>query len=356
MSTVAIKNLFDTLPGGFLITDTSSRVVYANTSVGRRSGFAVPEIIGKKPGELWGGRMQRGFYQSLWKTIGIEKRPFVGAVENRKKNGELVHETLHIAPLKDAAGVVRYFVELRPEFQNERLAEDFENTFVGRASNWDHDGKVWDWVMAILSHGVHQKAAPALYGGDVTALIESEFVLPMQGQLTSRFEDARLIVEAQENPERFSVLYAKYFPKIQSYFVQRMGGNAVVGEDLAQEVFLRAYRYLPSFRVVNASYYTYLLHVAHSVLINYYRKREHPTVSLFEHAELPDECAPVQLAEDRLEMLLVELPLTERNIMLMKYRDGLKVKEIAEKLGKTENAVKLVLSRTRKKLKNKLMA
>jgi DNA-directed RNA polymerase specialized sigma24 family protein len=36
----------------------------------------------------------------------------------------------------------------------------------------------------------------------------------------------------------------------------------------------------------------------------------------------------------------------------MKYQNGLKIKEIAQILNKSENAVKLILSRARKKLKN----
>jgi RNA polymerase sigma-70 factor (ECF subfamily) len=56
-----------------------------------------------------------------------------------------------------------------------------------------------------------------------------------------------------------------------------------------------------------------------------------------------------------LEELLQGLTVLEQQVMLSKYRDGLKVRAIAERLGKTENAVKLILSRTRRKLKKSLV-
>ena len=55
-------------------------------------------------------------------------------------------------------------------------------------------------------------------------------------------------------------------------------------------------------------------------------------------------------AAELLWRAIEKLPETEKNIMLLKYREGRSVKEIAEITQKSANAVKLVLSRARKKL------
>ncbi|TXH00170.1 MAG: PAS domain S-box protein, partial [Candidatus Moraniibacteriota bacterium] len=109
MTSLPLITLFDQLPGGLLVTDLTSRILYANQAVSQRTGYALPEIIGKKPGELWGGRMPRSFYDFLWQTIGREGKPFVGRFENKPKKGERRLETLQIAPIKNGGGVTEYF-------------------------------------------------------------------------------------------------------------------------------------------------------------------------------------------------------------------------------------------------------
>lgn len=361
MIPTTLKDTLDHLPGGLLITDTESRVLYASSALERRTGFSVAEIVGKKPGQLWGGKMKKKFYSTLWRTINTESQPFVGEVKNTRKNGAKNDEHIFIVPIRDSLGVPQFFAEVHPELSGRESELAFGKEFLDRASHMAQDRNFFAWVFQVLSKKkdgtVFAGVVPSWEAGfqNATSFLRESFIDPTDQKFLRRKEDALLVAAAQTDPEKFSGLYEKYAASVQEYFSRRLGGDRPLAEDLTQEVFARAFRYLPAFRMANASYYTYLLHVAHSVLVNYYRKREHPTVSLFQHAELVDEHTPVaHPVEDRLEALLAELSLVERSVMLMKYHDGLKVKEIAKKIEKTENAVKLVLSRTRKKLKNRL--
>ena len=180
-----------------------------------------------------------------------------------------------------------------------------------------------------------------------TSLIE-----PTESIFFQRSEDALLITLAQENGEFFGEIYTKYVKTIREYFSRRLFGNSVLAEDLTQEVFVRAFRSLPIFRLTNASYATYLIRIAHNVLINYYRQNRTSFVALSGQEESAAVETPV--APLGLEALLQGLTVIEQQVMFGKYRDGLRVRAIAERLGKTENAVKLILSRTRKKLKKSL--
>lgn len=354
MEAVAFKTLVDTLPGGLLITDITSRVLYANEAVSRRTGFAVAEIIGKKPGELWGGHMPRNFYEALWHTIGTEARPFVGRFDNQPKGGERRLETLQIAPVKNISGITEYFVEIHPELSSFEAERYFHQKFLAEAGEWHRDQGAWQHFFNLL-----QASGQTDTGGDIfspqanlSEYIRDELILPTQARLARRFEDTTLVRAAQEDAAAFAFLYEKYIELIRQYFFRRIGTKEEA-DDLAQEVFVRAFRSLPKFHVSNASYYTYLLHVAHNILIDHYRRSTKSTVWNRESLELVVEEAVLPDLET-LDTLLTSLSTLERSVMLCTYRDGYRAREVAERLGKSENAVKLILSRSRRKLRSVL--
>lgn len=354
MTSLPLITLFDQLPGGLLVTDLTSRILYANQAVSQRTGYALPEIIGKKPGELWGGRMPRSFYDFLWQTIGREGKPFVGRFENKPKKGERRLETLQIAPIKNGGGVTEYFVELHPEFASGERERYFHQKFLAEAGEWQKEPALWQSFFRFLQTAEKGNVfGEALQATDSLAtIIRDELVFPLQSRFSRRYEDGALIRAAQADGVAFALLYEKYIELIRLYFVRRVGVREEA-EDLSQEVFLRAYRSLPQFRVTNASYYTYLLHIAHNSLVDYYRgqakrSRAHQVSTDF----LENEFVMPHL--EILDSLLASLSSLERSVMLLTYRDGYRAREIAEKIGKTENAVKLILSRSRKKLHSAL--
>lgn len=350
-----LKETLDTLPGGLLITDRESRVLYASSSLERRTGFSVAEIVGKKPGELWGGKMRKQFYRQMWQCIDTEHRPFVGEVNNTRKNGAKHDEYIFILPIHDESGVTRYFAEVHPELSGRESELDFAQEFLAHTEQGVQDQQFFTWMFQRLC----QKNDGSFSSGhqdfsfdgfrDGASFLRESFIEPTENIFFKRSEDAVLVALAQENGEFFGELYTKYVGVIRDYFLRRLLGNGTLAEDLTQEVFIRAFRYLSSFRLTNASYATYLIRIAHNVLVNYYRQNRTSFVALSGQEEsIVTESIPTPLG---LETLLQGLTVIEQQVMLGKYRDGLKVRAIAERLGKTENAVKLILSRTRKKLK-----
>lgn len=359
----SLKDTIDRLPGGLLITDMQSKVLYTNPAVGRRTGFAVGEIVGRKPGELWGGRMERGFYREMWQTIGSGQEPFSGVARNVRKNGTDHEERLFIAPIKDGEGETRYFAAIHPDLGSREDEQAFRDEFLATAKGLHRESDPLGWIFRVLGRrrdGTHVPAAtPEPHRGlsDLAALFREFLIAPMQGLFSRRHEDAVLIRQAQEDPREFARLYEKYRVPVREYFVRRLGHDRETAEDLAQEVFTLAFRSLPDFRLANASYYTYLLHIAHNVLVDYYRKRRVETVPLSSGTSLdrlPGD--PGRREEGDVGRLLRNLTEAERKIMLMKYEEGLKAREIGEKVGKTENAVKLILSRARRKARRAFQA
>ena len=166
-------------------------------------------------------------------------------------------------------------------------------------------------------------------------------------------EDIQLVSLAKQNPKEYEELYTKYSDKVFNYFWYRTGHDKPLSEDLMQETFLRAFQHLKRFNNRGYSYLTYLITIAHNVLVDHYRK---PKSIPFEAIE----DIPFEITEDlerksdaeSLWRAIQDLPQSNRDKLLMKYQQDMSVRDIATATGTTENAVKLSLSRTRKKLKD----
>lgn len=151
----------------------------------------------------------------------------------------------------------------------------------------------------------------------------------------------------------FGFIYRSYANKLYNYFLYRVGYRKAVAEDLVQETFVRAYEKFPNYEDRGFSYLTYLMKIAHNLLVNYYRMRQPVPldkvtdipVHVFNEVEKKMEAEQVWKAVDNLSP-------NEQDVVYMKYQDEMSVHEISEVVDKSENAVKLLLSRARKKLAN----
>ncbi len=166
-------------------------------------------------------------------------------------------------------------------------------------------------------------------------------------------EDSAIIEKSKIDSEAYEQLYRKYVDKIFNYFWYRTGHDKPLSEDLMQETFLRAFERRGKYKAKGYSYLTYLLIIAHNLLIDHYRK---PKSILVEN--LPIDILPYEITEDLAnkfdaEMLwraVQRLPQSQRDALLMFYQQDMPVRDIAKVMNTSENAVKLNLSRTRKKL------
>lgn len=164
-------------------------------------------------------------------------------------------------------------------------------------------------------------------------------------------DDQLLIKKAKTSPEAFELLYKKYAGNIYNYFWYRVGHQSEVAEDLMQETFLRAFAHLPKFKKRGYSYLTFLYRIAHNLLVNYYRTPR--AISLESVGPVPVEITQQiekKLEAENLWRAVQQLSPNEKSAILLRYKEGWSIRKIARSMGKTENAVKLLLSRSRKKL------
>ncbi len=165
----------------------------------------------------------------------------------------------------------------------------------------------------------------------------------------------------------FEVLVLRYQKKVYNT-VLRLAGDAAEAEDLSQEVFLKIFRGLSSFRG-ESSFSTYIYRVAANTAIDALRRKEAPTVSLsvenedgeeFELA-LPDEGPlPMELLESRerrqaIVKAIDALPEHHRSVILLREMDGMSYQDIAQIMGLTEGTVKSRINRARARLRQLLL-
>ncbi len=118
-----------------IITDAEGGVIYANKAVETITGFSPAEVLGKKPGKIWGGHMSIEFYKKMWHRIKIEKKGFIGEVNNYKKNSTPYVASLNITPILDKNGAVEFFVGIERDITKEKKVEEMKNDFISFVSH-----------------------------------------------------------------------------------------------------------------------------------------------------------------------------------------------------------------------------
>lgn len=162
----------------------------------------------------------------------------------------------------------------------------------------------------------------------------------------------------------FDALMARYRRPVLS-FVSRMVADSLDAEDIAQDVFVRAYRNMlkPSFRKRAAAFSSWLFQVARNATLDHcrYRKR-HPVCSL---ADMEAEAltGTVRTAADHavanetgaaIAAEVAKLPEEQRVAIVLSEYEGLSYVEIAAIMHCSVKAVESRLYRARRSLRQQL--
>jgi len=139
----------------------------------------------------------------------------------------------------------------------------------------------------------------------------------------------------------------------------RFTGNSTEAEDLSQEVFLRIYRTLPSYRPAFGAFPTWLTSVTRNLLVDHYRRtrRDRITDSIDDAmpaleekhspAKTPDRLAQAAELSVQLQHGLARLSPELREAVILRDLQGLDYSEIQVVLQVPEGTVKSRINRGR---------
>ncbi len=162
--------------------------------------------------------------------------------------------------------------------------------------------------------------------------------------------------------------YATLVTRYQQYvftLVMRYVNNREQAEELAQDVFVKAYRYLADFKG-NSKFSTWLYTIVNSTCLSHLRKRKDETILLEEEkmvsisdsnqAERPSDKMEQRTQKQMLENALKHLPESEAQALTLFYQGEQSVEEIGVIMGMTTSNVKVKLFRARQKMKDILQS
>jgi|ERR1035437_2026741 RNA polymerase sigma-70 factor (ECF subfamily) len=126
--------------------------------------------------------------------------------------------------------------------------------------------------------------------------------------------------------------------------------------DLVQETFTKTWIQITKGEVIS-NFQAYLYHVLNNLIIDFYRKKKSLSLdALTEDGFDPVGAGKSDVMEEALhnELLteLDKLPERDRDVVVMRYIDGLQVNRIAQLLEETENSIFVRLHRAIKKLRS----
>jgi diguanylate cyclase (GGDEF)-like protein/PAS domain S-box-containing protein len=106
-----------------VITDTASRIEYANPYFSLLTGYDLESVRGKTPQIFKSGQTPDDVYRSLWEAI-VDGKEWGGEMLNKKKNGELFWEYNRISPMKDTEGNITHYLAIKEDITERKRKDD----------------------------------------------------------------------------------------------------------------------------------------------------------------------------------------------------------------------------------------
>jgi RNA polymerase sigma-70 factor (ECF subfamily) len=174
--------------------------------------------------------------------------------------------------------------------------------------------------------------------------------------------DEALVARAKRDRDAFGQLYDRYVDQVYQFTYRRVKDHTIA-EDITARVFYRALEQLPHFEWRGIPFGGWLVRIAANLIHDHngYAQRH---ISFGDRA---GEGADMVSADPRVEeqyaarqtasvlwQVVSTLPVAEQQVLVYRFAREMSVREIATAMGRTEGAVKQLLFRAVKRLRQRL--
>lgn len=152
--------------------------------------------------------------------------------------------------------------------------------------------------------------------------------------------------------------YQRYFTRLYRFVYYQVGGSHDDAQDVLQEALIAAIKSMPSYRG-DSSLYSWLCGVAWNKAADF-RRREYRLSQVeqrtikdmmetngIDPSPTPDGALMRQANKERVEETLMTLPEHYRQVLVLKYAEGLPVQDIAQIMRRTFKSTESLLTRAR---------
>ena len=146
--------------------------------------------------------------------------------------------------------------------------------------------------------------------------------------------------------EAFGLLYDHYQPSVYRFLYYRTR-SATLAEDLTSDTFFRALRSMDGFRWQGRDFGAWLMTIARNLTTDHFKagrtRLEMTTEDMSPHDGTeagPEDTVLAGLTNEVLLQALTELPVEQRDCLVMRFLQGMSIAETAKVLQRSDGAVK----------------
>jgi len=176
-----------------------------------------------------------------------------------------------------------------------------------------------------------------------------------------REEERRIVLKAVErDQEAFAQLYDRHVVRVYRH-IYYMVSDSTTAEDLTAQTFLKAWEAIDRYKERGAPIVAWLLRISHNLTVSYLRsKRDHSELDeTFLDSKMtrnPEEALEQASDEKSMREAVLKLRDEQRQVIMLRFVEEMDYREVADIIGKSVPAVRVIQHRALGNLRKIMMA
>lgn len=173
--------------------------------------------------------------------------------------------------------------------------------------------------------------------------------------------DENILIDKAKDGDReaLNTLISCYWQPIYRFIYSKLR-NEDDAKELTQDTFMKAFRALPRYKVLDVPFKSYLGRIAINSVTDFWRKngRTPQSVNINEHQgsiiderETPEEYTLRREGQEQIASLVESLPAEQRQVVKLRVMLGVSIHDAALQMNKTEPAIKMLQQRALQNLR-----
>jgi RNA polymerase sigma-70 factor (ECF subfamily) len=162
------------------------------------------------------------------------------------------------------------------------------------------------------------------------------------------------------DPEAFAELYDRHVARVYRH-IYYLVGDLGETEDLTAQTFLQAWEAIERYEIRGAPFVSWLLRIGHNLAVSYLRSRREkaqlPEALVDEGVRRnPEKVAEQHADEEQVREAILQLRDEQRQVIILRFVEDLEYREVAEIVGKSVAAVRVIQHRALNNLRKRMLA